>query len=787
MGLKQIQALPLAASPTGDALVPIQENGVTSHARVSSLLVLGNTYDVRAYGAAVQDVATGAQATLNVTAIRAAIAAAEDAGGGEVVFPGGPDARYPINAQINVTRSNVKLSAPGGAKLFLQAAIPIAVAVGSIDTGIVTTDGNTLLADAAVGAQSVTLVAGKGAGLTAGSTVLLLSDTIVPRMVGTVVQQAEFVNVYSIAGDVLTLSRPLRYNYTTAANARIYRINWITGFSVNGLGIDGNNQIASAIGICASWCWKPSFTDMDFNDLQQRGIRMQGCFGAIVDRYRQSNGRSAGFQGAPSSLNAYAISEGGPCEGLQATNLEIDRCRHGYTTSGMVGNNGASSPLNTPGFGVPTGSRINGVHTNPRGAGWDTHETGLDIHFDNCVTIGGLTVGAQNRCVGTKFTNLRVYNCVGAAIQFGSDSVDAALESLEYKDTNQGTDEATGVDWTKRSVVVDNGVGTRIGAPQQNHIDNAQFGIWERNTTFSATGGTANRWQLTLGTGASATVSRGTLAETAPHAGKYFLRLDRTVTGSTATTLSQYFDDVRIFAGKRLTFSFEMRDSLGATDMSFLVRQHFGTGGSPSADVDSTPVVRLVDGAFRKYNVQFDVPLLTGKTIGSNENSSFQLIVSLPTAAGVMSFDIRNAKLEVPHMPTAFIPRAPADDVAACRRWYEKSYNDGQNPGSASTGGRQQMAAYQSGLSDAKVVTLYTKTVPMVRKGRSPTCATYAASSGTAAALRNVTQGIDIDRDIVAGFQSFQVRVTEANVTGGQVVSGDNIEFHWTAAVPDFE
>lgn len=717
---------------------------------------------------------------------RAGIQAALDAGG-TIIFPGDSSTIYDIDAQLLVTQNNTRLWAPGGAKLRPSVAIPIPIAVGSIDTGVITTEGNTLAANAAVGAQSATVAAGKGANFTAGSTVLMLSDTVVPRMVGTVVQQAEFVNIYSIAGDVLTLSRPLRYNYTTATNARIYRINWVTGFEVYGLGIDGNNQIACAIGICASWCWKPRFTNMRFDDLQQRGIRMQGCFGATVDRYRQSNGRSAGFQGAPVSLNAYAISEGGPCEGLQATNLEIDRCRHGYTTSGMVSNTGASSPLNTPGFGVPTGSRINGVHTNPRGAGWDTHETGLDIHFDNCTTIGGLTVGAQNRCVGTKFTNLRVYNCVGAAVQLGSDSVDAVIESLEYKDTNQGTDEATSVDWTKQSVIVDNGTNTRIGVPQQNAIDNAQFSIWERNTSFTATGGTANRWKLTLGAGASVTVSRGSLAETAPHAGKYYLRFNRTVTGAAASTLSQYFDDVRTFAGKRLTFSFEMRDSLGATDMNFFVRQYFGTGGSPSADVDTTPVVRLVDGAFRKYNVQIDVPLLTGKTIGSNEDSSFQLIVSLPTAAGVMSFDIRNAKLEVSPIPTDFVPRALAEDVAACRRWYEKSYNDGQNPGSASTGGRVEMAAFITGLTAAQAATVYTRVVHMDRKGRSPTCATYAAVSGTAGALRNITQNIDIDRDIIAGYQSFQVRVTAANVTGGQVANGDQVEFHWTAAVADFE
>jgi hypothetical protein len=75
----------------------------------------------------------------------------------------------------------------------------------------------------------------------------------------------------------------------------------------------------------------------------------------------------------------------------------------------------------------------------------------------------------------------------------------------------------------------------------------------------------------------------------------------------------------------------------------------------------------------------------------------------------------------------------------------------------------------------------------MARKGRSPTCAVYAAVSGTAGTIRNITQAIDVNRDVIAGYQSFQVSPTVAAVTAGNVVSGDELEFHWTAAVPDFE
>ena len=756
-----------------------------SEVRVGSLLrdmidsgVLGSVNSVTAFGAS-----PTATAAVNRAAIQGALTA-----GGLVLFPGDPGTVYDFDAQLLVPNSNTVLWAPGGAKIRPSVAIPIPLAFGNVDTQIITGEGNTLAANAAAGALSVTVAVGKGANFAANGYYLIRCDTIIPEHdAAVVVQTCEIINVYQVTGDVLSLNRPLRYAYTTAANADIYRVDWLTGIGVLGLGIDGNDQIACAIGMCFSCCLNPKISGLHFENLQQRGIRMQYCLDARIDDYTQINGRSAGFQGAPSNLNAYAISEGGACEGLIATGLHIERCRHGYTTSGVVGNNGASSPLNTPGFGVPTGSILSGDHFGSKGAGWDTHETGVDITFRGCRTFGSLGVGFQDRCVRTKWENCFARDTIGAAIQLGSDAQYSELINFRYKNTNLGTDEASSTDWTKNSPIQDNGVGTKLGDPQPNHIDNGSFEIWERNTSFTATGGTANRWKLTEGAGATVTVSRGTLAETRPERGRYYLRFDRTVAGAAASTLSQYIDDVRTFAGKQVTLSFDMRDGIGGTDVLFYLRQDFGTGGSPSADVDTAIKTLLIDGAWRRYNVTFDVPLLTGKTIGSNEDSDLQLIIELPIAAGVNILDIDNVKLEISPVVTNYIPRPISEEATACRRWYEKSYNDGQNPGSASTGGRVEMAAFITGLTAAQAATVYTRVVHMTRKGRSPTCATYAAVSGTAGALRNITQAIDIDRDIIAGYQSFQVRCTAADVTGGQVANGDTVEFHWTAAVPDFE
>lgn len=722
-------------------------------------------------------------ATQNSTAFERALEDAADAGKGVIIVPGA--GTYEFNEQIWVPSSNIGLSFPHGAKLKPTAEIPVLIAVGNVDTQITTTEENFLASNAAAGALTITLDAGKGANFAANGYYLLKSDAIIPgHDSAVVVETCEIISVYSVTGDVLELNRPLRYSYLTADDAQIYRVDWIEGFFADGLAIDGNDQIACSIALCMSGCLEPYVINTRFFDLQQRGIRMQYNWQARIHNYFQSNARSALFQDAGVSLNGYALSEGGACEGLRASKLQIRSCRHGYTTSGVVSNTGVSSPLNTPGFGVPSYSVIEGDHAAARGAGWDTHETGYRLTF-KCRTLGSLGVGFQDRCVETRWIDCDAQDTIGAAFQIGADAQGSELTNFRHKNTNLGTDEASSTDWTRQSAIVDNGVNTRIGVPRPNHIDNGGFLLWERGTSFTANGGTANRWQLTEGTGAAVTVSRGSHGETLPEAGANFLRFQVTTAGSTNSTLSQYFDDVRSFAGKRVTLSFRMRDDLDGSLVTAHVRQYFGTGGSPSADVTTTPVTRRVDGSWRKYNLQIDVPLLTGKTIGTAEDSYLQLVITFPLSVAL--WDIDNVKLEVGDTVTDYVPRTLAEEKRACVLWYEKSYNDGQDPGSASTGGRQQIAAYQTGLTDAKIANLYTRTVHMARKGRTPTCSTYAAGSGTAGTIRNNTQAIDVDRDIVAGFQSFQVSPTVAAVTAGNVVSGDELEFHWTAAVPLFE
>ncbi len=231
-----------------------------------------------------------------------------------------------------------------------------------------------------------------------------------------------------------------------------------------------------------------------------------------------------------------------------------------------------------------------------------------------------------------------------------------------------------------------------------------------------------------------------------------------------------------------MAFSCELRST--ATGVNFYARQDFGTGGSPSAAVETTAQVRTVDGTWAKYNGRIDVPDLTGKTIGSNEDSSFQLVIELPIAHGNTRFDIDCAKLEISPVPTDFTQKPLAADAEACRRWFEKSYNDGQAPGSTSSGGNVfASSSYATGSSAQAWGRMVDFTV---RKGRFPTVTLYAPDTGASGMIRNLTSGAtgtNIQSTVLPGYQNFYARPTNS----GDVIANDVTAFSWVAHVPDFE
>ncbi|MDQ0422285.1 hypothetical protein J2045_003333 [Peteryoungia aggregata LMG 23059] len=173
----------------------------------------------------------------------------------------------------------------------------------------------------------------------------------------------------------------------------------------------------------------------------------------------------------------------------------------------------------------------------------------------------------------------------------------------------------------------------------RNKLLNGDFHIWQRGVgtfTIGDTGSqyTADRWWLKGGSGSGSQVGREVLTaedvEAIGGASVFGLFWARTVAGSLPTHLMQPIEGVETLAGKKVTVTLWAR-AASDTQLTIDVEQYFGTGGSPSAAVISTPVTITATSVLTKFTAVLDVPSIVGKTVGTNGNDCLRLRLGRPT------------------------------------------------------------------------------------------------------------------------------------------------------------
>jgi hypothetical protein len=183
----------------------------------------------------------------------------------------------------------------------------------------------------------------------------------------------------------------------------------------------------------------------------------------------------------------------------------------------------------------------------------------------------------------------------------------------------------------------------------------------------------------------TATRQAFTLGQTAvPNEPTYFCR---TVVTSVAGAgnfgiLLQRIEDVRTFAGQQATISFWAK--VDATkNISVELTQTFGTGGTPSAVVDSIGVTKVSIGtSWQKVTVTATVPSISGKTLGTNNDHFLGVNIwfdagstynSRTSTLGQQSgtFDIAQVQLESGAAATPFEQRPIGTELALCQRYFQ--------------------------------------------------------------------------------------------------------------------
>ena len=216
--------------------------------------------------------------------------------------------------------------------------------------------------------------------------------------------------------------------------------------------------------------------------------------------------------------------------------------------------------------------------------------------------------------------------------------------------------------------------------PNRNRIINGAFDVWQRGGGgFVCTDGTytADQWRYAqTGAGGTHTVTRVDQPTGSTLIGgmnpRYYLRLSNTVVGSaTAQIIGQRIEDVRTLAGQECTLSAWIKGT--ATGITAKAVQNFGSGGSPSSSVTTTLGTATPTTSWVRLHVHFTMPSLSGKTIGTAEDSFVEIQFDCGSSLGTL--DLWGVQLEQNTTQTAFERRPIQQEITLCQRYYLR-----QNP-----------------------------------------------------------------------------------------------------------
>ena len=228
-------------------------------------------------------------------------------------------------------------------------------------------------------------------------------------------------------------------------------------------------------------------------------------------------------------------------------------------------------------------------------------------------------------------------------------------------------------------------------AGMRNAIINGNFDIWQRGTSFTGSEYGADRWlSFRSGTTHTATRQAFTLGQTdVPGEPTYFIRtvVSSVAGAANASLLQQRIEDVRSFAGQQVTASFWAKAD-ASKPIAIEFAQSFGTGGSPSAGVESIGVTKVtLSTSWQKVTVTANIPSINGKTLGSDNNSRLGLLIYFDAGSNFNSrtdtlgqqsgtFEIAQVQVEPGPVATPFERRPIGTELALCQRNFEIGRND---------------------------------------------------------------------------------------------------------------
>lgn len=288
----------------------------------------------------------------------------------------------------------------------------------------------------------------------------------------------------------------------------------------------------------------------------------------------------------------------------------------------------------------------------------------------------------------------------------------------------------------------------------RNYIINGGFDIWQRGTSFSATGWTADRWYLSVGGGA-ATVSQQAYALGTTIGGiqkSHFLQWAQS-SGGTGPYLLQPIEGVRTLAGQDIAVSFWGRVTSSTLNLQVGLQQVFGTGGSPSSTVPITAQTVQLTTSWQLFTLRFAIPSISGKTIGNNGNDYLSLVFTGPNSS-TFTAQLDLVQAEPGPIASLFERRPRGLELMLCQRYYWKSFRYAVAP--AQNAGREGAIELSATGTTSNLSVTATVRLPVVMR-TDPTITTYNPLAANAN-WRNVGAASNLAATVSSiGDQSFAI------------------------------
>jgi hypothetical protein len=314
----------------------------------------------------------------------------------------------------------------------------------------------------------------------------------------------------------------------------------------------------------------------------------------------------------------------------------------------------------------------------------------------------------------------------------------------------------------------------------RNKIINGDFGINQRAfTSVTSNIYFFDRFKNSQDPGAgSITLTPQTFtlgaAPVSGYEGKNFLQIVTTGQASTTNFASffQPIEDVRTFAGQTVTFSFWARATSGTPNLSIELAQYFGTGGSPSASVNTGSTKQAITTSWARYSYTVTLPSISGKTIGTNNDNSLNPRIWCSAGSTLDSrtdtlgnqnntFQFWGLQLEAGSTASPFQTASGSigGELALCQRYYFRENFDAQ----------ALFGIFATGSAASTTLANFVQPFPVTMRVKPAVLdfPTVSTNFNVVDAASNSSAGVTltIDANQTTSFQGFFVATTAATLT----------------------